>query len=76
MPWYWQFGTYPVWEYHCSIIHPTIVKISSESKATLTTNFAARSAGSPRQAFAAASDDKVSQIPSEAITSLPPASES
>ena len=43
---------------------------------TLTTSFAASSAGSPRQDFAAISEDSASHIPSEAIISLPPASES
>jgi len=43
---------------------------------TLTTNFAAISAGKPLHDLAAISEDKASQIPSEAITSLPPAFES
>jgi len=43
---------------------------------TLTTSFAASSAGRPRHDMAAISLDKVSQIPSEAIISLPPALES
>jgi len=37
---------------------------------------AASSAGTPRHDLAAVSEDKVSQIPSEAIISLPPAFES
>jgi len=47
-----------------------------ENNHTLTTSFAASSAGRPRHDWAAISDDKASQIPSEAITSLPPAFES
>jgi hypothetical protein len=43
---------------------------------TLTTNFAASSAGKPRQDLAAISEDKASQIPSEAMMSLPPKFES
>lgn len=39
---------------------------------TLTTCLAASSAGNPRQDFAAMSDGSASQIPSEAIISLPP----
>lgn len=40
---------------------------------TLTTCLAASSAGNPRQEFAAISEVRASQIPSEAIISLPPA---
>ena len=43
---------------------------------TLTTSFAASSAGKPRQACAAISEDTASHIPSDAIISLPPAFES
>lgn len=43
---------------------------------TLTTCLAASSAGNPRQDFAAISDDRASQMPSEAIISLPPAFDS
>ena len=43
---------------------------------TFTTSLAASSAGKPRHDFAAISDDNASQIPSEAIISLPPALES
>lgn len=43
---------------------------------TLTTCLAASSAGNPRQDFAATSDDNASQIPSDAIISLPPALDS
>jgi hypothetical protein len=43
---------------------------------TLTTSFAASSAGKPRHACAAISEDTASHIPSEAIISLPPAFES
>lgn len=39
---------------------------------TFTTSLAASSAGNPRQDFAAISDDNASQMPSEAIISLPP----
>lgn len=48
----------------------------SEQIVTLTTSFAASSAGRPRHDWAAILDDKASQIPSEAIISLPPAFES
>ncbi|MFS8032789.1 hypothetical protein Hanom_Chr17g01561811 [Helianthus anomalus] len=40
---------------------------------TFTTCLAASSAGKPRQDFAAISDGTASQMPSEAIISLPPA---
>lgn len=43
------------------------------SEITFTTCLAASSAGNPRQDFAAMSEDRASQIPSEAIISLPPA---
>lgn len=39
---------------------------------TLTTCLAASSAGKPRQALAAASEERASHMPSEAIISLPP----
>lgn len=39
---------------------------------TFTTSLAASSAGTPRQDFAAISEGRASQIPSEAIMSLPP----
>lgn len=38
----------------------------------MTTSLAASSAGNPRQDCAAISDDNASQMPSEAIISLPP----
>jgi hypothetical protein len=59
------------WDFHFKKIG-TLTQITI----TLTTSFAASSAGTPRHDLAAVSEDKVSQIPSEAMISLPPAFES
>lgn len=45
---------------------------NSKFQTTFTTCLAASSAGNPRQDFAASCEDRASQMPSEAIISLPP----